>query len=464
MTTFSKTEFDRRTLLRGLGLGAGVVAFGAGLAGCAPTSAVPAASASAVSKLPKDQSKNLVFWHTYTQQARVDFMQSVANEFEAAHPGVSVSIEVVPLPQYSTKWPAAQAAGSLPDVTTLLPETAVSMWLANALYPADAVLSKLGGSSAFAYGLAEKMGHYKGHQISLPHYVHNRLLIHRQDLLQEAGITLSETPSWDEALHAAQATTKAPGRYGWQLKLSESDTGGGYLLYMMTHSAGGKLFDEKGKSMLTSAEVKKAANYIVQLGKTASGPGAANYNINDDFKLITAGGTVMAEDSSAVIGTAVTTAPDVAKNLATSFMPKDKQPGHMLGALSVALPKGKNPNLAQEFAEFLYAKENYVPFLHSIPLFMYPTLTKATGDTFFENPIINQYKAVADQTLTGIKVGFEPGFDDGPNPYAGPLFASHEIEKALQSVLVGGVSVNAALATAHTNVQSLFDDITSRIA
>jgi len=94
---------------------------------------------------------------------------------------------------------------------------------------------------------------------------------------------------------------------------------------------------------------------------------------------------------------------------------------------------------------------------------MYPTLTSASGSTFFENPIINRYKAVADQTLAGIKVGFGPAFDDGPNPYAGPMFASHEIEKALQSVLVGGVSVNSALATANQNVQSLFTDIRSRV-
>jgi multiple sugar transport system substrate-binding protein len=460
MNFAQNSPITRRSVLRGLGLTVGLGAVGTSLAACG----VDGSRTKPTSSLPADANKTLVFWHTYTQQARADFMRQVADRFEEANPGVTVKIEVVPLPQYATKWPAAQAAGSLPDVTSLLPENAVSMWLAGALYPASDVFAKLGGSSAFVSGLAEKMGRFQDTQIAIPHYVHNRLLYQRTDLLEQAGVSLPEMPSWEQALDAAQKTTKSPERYGWQLKLAPSDTGGGYLLYMMTHSAGGSLIDGKnGKSMLDTPEVKKAAKFIVELGKTASGPGQVNYNINDDYKLMMAGATVLAEDSAAMMGTVVSEAPDMAKVLSTSFMPKDKQPGNMLGALSVALPKGKNPHLAQKFAEFLFAKENYVPFLHSIPLFMFPTLNSATGPAFYDNPVIQQHDAIVKQTLAGVKTGSNPGFDDGPNPYAGPLFASHEIEKALQSVLVSGTSVDSALKSANSAVQSLFDDVKSRI-
>lgn len=257
----------RRGFLTGALAVGGVMALGT-LAACTPGAAGGGAGGSA-----SNGPRTLTFWHTYTQDARVNFMRQVADKFEKSHPGVTVNIEVVPLPQYATKWPAAQAAGSLPDVTTLLPEIAVSMALAGALNPMDDVLEQLGGSSAFTTGILDKVGVYRDEQILLPHYLHNRLLARRSDLTAAAGVTLSDQPSWDEVLEAAQATTAAPARYGWQLKLAPTDTGGGYLLNMMSVSAGGQLFDKKGKSLLTSPEVVKAAEFITKIGTTASGPG-----------------------------------------------------------------------------------------------------------------------------------------------------------------------------------------------
>jgi multiple sugar transport system substrate-binding protein len=392
-------------------------------------------------------------------------MREVADRFEESHPGTTVEIEVVPFPQFPTKWPAAHAAGNLPDVTTVLPEQAVSMWLAGALNPIDPVLDKVGGTDAFVPGLIDKLGKYENDYILTPHYVHNRLLAQRTDLLDEAGVSLPESPTWDEVLTVAQATTKEPDQYGWMLKLSASDTGGGYLLYMLTHSAGGRLFDADGKAMLDSPEVKRATEFLVEIGRTASGAGQVNYNINDNFSLINAGTTVLAEATGADIGVAAVDAPDVAANLTTTFMPRDVQPGHLLGAISVALPKGNNDaTLAQEFAAFLYQEDNYVPFLHSIPLFMFPVLTSASGPEFFDESTIQTYQATAEQTITGVAEGFAPGFEDGPNPYAGPVFSSHVIEQALQSILVGGANVEGALSAANQTLQATLDDVSSRLA
>ena len=448
---------SRRGFITGAVAVGGALAIGGILAACTPQTAGGGASTA-----PTGGPRTLTFWHTYTQDARVNFMRQVADKFEKAHPGVTVNIEVVPFPQYATKWPAAQAAGSLPDVTTLLPEVAVSMALAGALNPMEDVLDLVGGASAFTPGLLEKTGLYRDEQILIPHYVHNRLLARRSDLTAAAGVTLSDQPSWAEVLEAAQATTAAPSRYGWQLKLAPTDTGGGYLLNMMSVSAGGQLFDTKGKSLLKSSEVVKAAEFITKIGTTASGPGQANYLINDNFKLVTTGATALAEVTGADIGVASKDAPAVADTLRTSFMPTDKRPGHLLGAVSVALPKGKHPELAKEFAAFLFAEENYIPFLHTIPLFMFPSLEAANTDAFFDEPTIKKFQATAEQTIVGIHDGFAPGFEDGPNPYAGPLYASHEIEKALLS-MINGTPVKDALATADIAVQSLFDDISSRL-
>lgn len=450
-------SMNRRTFVRGmLGSAAGAGLLGSTLAACGDDGG---------SSPPGDggDSGRLVFWHNYTQEARVNFMREVADRFEESHPGTTVEIEVVPFPQFPTKWPAAQAAGNLPDVTTVLPTVAVSMWLAGALHPMDPVLEQLGGSSAFIPGVLDKASKYQDQHILLPHYVHNRLLAHRADILAEASVTLSERPSWDEVLTAAQATTSAPDQFGWMLKLSASDTGGGYLLWMLTRSAGGKFFEPDGTATLQSPEVKRATEFLVEIGRTASGPGQVNYNINDNFSLINAGTTVLAEVSGAEIGIAAVDAPDIADKLATTFMPTDVQPGNQMGAVSLALPKGNNPSLAQEFTAFLYAEENYVPFLHTIPLFMFPALADANSPAFFDEPTIAKYEATAQQTLTGVAEGSPPGFEDGPNPYAGPVFNGHVVEQMLQNILVGGADVDSALATANQTIQSTLDDVSSRL-
>jgi multiple sugar transport system substrate-binding protein len=405
--------------------------------------------------------KTLVLWHNFSQQARADHMRKIADAFEKANPGVTVKIEVVPFAQVPTKWPAAQAGGTLPDVMTLLPEHAVAMWQAKALNPMGDVLTRLGGPSSFNPGLLDKFASYDSEAILLPYYVHNRLLINRKDLLVKAGVSLPEKPTWDQALTVAKATTQAPNTYGWMLKLAAADTGGSYLLYLLTRSTGGLLFDGRGKAMLDTPEVKRATDYLVELAKTASGPGQVNYTVNDDFILINSGKTALAEDSAAVIGTAVQQAPQVAEQLATTFFPRDTAPAHLLGAISVALPKGRNPALGAEFARFLYDDANYVPFLHTIPLFMFPTRASA-GDAFYGNPTIKKYEATVKQTLTGVEEGSAPGFENGPNPYAGVAFSGHAIEKALQSIIVGGVSVADALGTANKELQATFDAVTAR--
>ncbi|NEE03478.1 ABC transporter substrate-binding protein [Phytoactinopolyspora halotolerans] len=449
-------SMSRRGFMRGvLGTAAGTGMLGA-LSACGDDGGSSSSSG-------EGDSGRLVFWHNYTQEARVNFMREVADRFEESHPGTTVEIEVVPFPQFPTKWPAAQTAGNLPDVTTVLPEHAVSMWQAGALHPMDPVLEELGGSSAFVPGLLDKAAAYEDQHILLPHYVHNRLLAHRTDILADAGVSLPERPTWDEVLTAAQATTKEPDQFGWMLKLSAADTGGGYLLWMLTHSAGGRFFDADGTAMLDTPEVKRATEFLVEIGHTASGPGQVNYNINDNFSLINAGTTVLAEVSGAEIGIAAVDAPDIADKLATTFMPTDVRPGNLIGAVSLALPKGKNPTLAQEFAAFLYAEENYVPFLHTIPLFMFPALASANSPEFFAEPTIAKYEATAQQTLAGVEEGSPPGFEDGPNPYTGPVFNSHAIEQMLQNILVGGADVDSALATANQTVQATLDDISSRL-
>lgn len=404
--------------------------------------------------------RRIVFWHSYSQKERSDFMRQVADRFEKANPGVKVDIEIVPWPAFAQKWPAAMAAGTLPDVTILLAENAVPMELAGALHPMDDLVKDLGGAEAFKGDLAKATGLFRGHHISVPHYVHNRLLIYRKDRLAAAGL---KTPvTWDDALNAATAMTKAPEHFGWIPKLAKGDTGGGYLLWMMARSANGSFFDKDGKVSFDSAPVRDAAAFIAELARKAGGPGVTDYKINDNFSLVNSGKTSMAEDSAAIIAGAAKDAPAVAEQLDATFMPKRERVGNLLGGISVALPKGKNQEDGKAFAKFLFAEENYTPFLLTIPLFMFPSLKRAEGPAFFENTTIKRFRNVVDVTLKGLEDTSLACMEHGLNPYAGPVMNSYIVEDMFQRILLRGEAVDQAVGTTAKLMEKVVGDVRLR--
>ncbi|MFC3321332.1 ABC transporter substrate-binding protein [Mesorhizobium cantuariense] len=430
-----------------------------GLLGAATSAAI--ASAFPAPFVRAQSERRIVFWHSYSQKERSDHMRLVANRFEQANPGVKVDIEVVPWPAFPQKWPAAAAAGTLPDVTILLAENAVPMSLAGALLPMDDVLASLGGADAFKGNIAIATGRFRDQQISIPHYVHNRLLVYRKDRLAEAG--LKPPVTWDDALNAAVATTRAPDHFGWIPKLAKGDVGGGYLLWMMTRSANGSFFDKDGNVSFDSQPVRDATQFIIEIARKSGGPGVTDYKISDNFNLVNSGKTSLAEDSAAIVAGAAQKAPDVAAQLDATFMPKRERVGNLMGGISVALPKGSNPEDGNAFAKFLFTEENYLPFLLTIPLFMFPALKSAEGPAFFDNPTIQRFRNVVDVTLTGLQDSTLAGMEDGLNPYAGPVFNSYAVEDMFQRILLQDEPVEQAVAQTAKAIEKVVGDVKTRL-
>jgi multiple sugar transport system substrate-binding protein len=405
--------------------------------------------------------RRLVFWHNYTQKARVDFMRDCADRFERANPGVKIEIEVVPWGAFNQKWPAARAANALPDITTIEGQNAVPMAAAGALHPVDDVLRELGGPQSFRKNLVESSCKYNGAYISIPHYVHNRILIYRKDRLAEAGLPVPVT--WDDALKAATALTKAPEYYGWILKLAKDDYGGSYLLWIMTRSAGGHFFDPDGNVTFDSEPVREATRFVAEIGRKASGPGIANLRVNDTFNLLSSGKQSMCEDTCATIATAAQQAPDVARNLEGTAMPRKTQVGNLVGCICLALPKGQNPEDARRFLAFLYAEENYMPFITTIPLFMFPAYERADTKSFFDSPMVAAYPNAVKATLDGIENGTMPGMDFGLNPIAAPILSSGLIEEMLQRIILANAAVDQEVATTARRMATLAKSIKARL-
>ncbi len=113
-------------------------------------------------------SGDLVFWSSFTQGPRAEYMQRMADKFTAAHPKVKISIETFSWNEFNTKWTTGLAAGQVPDISTALPNQVVEMIDVGALAPVDDVIDAIGRSRFAESALRE--GQKDGNSYSLPVY------------------------------------------------------------------------------------------------------------------------------------------------------------------------------------------------------------------------------------------------------------------------------------------------------
>lgn len=154
------------------------------------------------------QAVEIEYWQ-YVFETRVQAMDQLIANFEAANPDITVKHTTFPYADYQTRVVAAKVAGQGPDVVQLFYgwlDTFVSGGLIQpldpAIFPHDAIEADF-----FPIVSAMKRGEdYYG----LPTAVRSLALFYNKALFAEAGIANPPT-NLDELLAAAEATTKRDG-------------------------------------------------------------------------------------------------------------------------------------------------------------------------------------------------------------------------------------------------------------
>lgn len=439
----SKSSINRRHFL------AGSAAAGASL-----TLAAPAVQG--------QQSRELLMWHGYTQPQRANYHRALADRFEAKNPGLKITVEGVPPPQLHSRIVAARAAGALPDILIVNPTSAVDYFSSGFVKPVDDIVGAL-GPEFFLPGYLEKFGQYQGKTICLPYIWHSRLVMYRKDRLEAAGLSAPKT--WDDALKAAVATTSPSNYQGWILPLNQSDRGGADALYTFALSAGGGFLNAKGDVHFASTPVREAVEFLVELTRKAGGPGVLEYRVNELFNLVNSGKTSMFIDATPLIAIAEVQAPDVASKLDAVLVPKKARDASLIQGGGVCLVDGKNKNDAdaREYIKFLFEPDNHLGFLHTIPLFMYPTTRKTAGEAFYANPTVAKYRHAAELSLKAAESGYYFGTDEGGlNPFAGQIYNSGLVEQMFGRILANNTPIPEAIAITQDRMAELTRNIRRR--
>lgn len=156
-----------------------------------------------------------------------------------------------------------------------------------------------------------------------PFYGSSSFLFYRKDLAEKAGVTISETPTWEEVQAAAAAMEDEAagisclclrGLPGWGQNLAAVTT--------VINTFGGSWFNEDWEPQLTSPETKEAVQFYVDSLRDYGQPDAAKDGWEGCLQQFSQGKTAIWYDDTVFAGSALDSAtPEVEPNIAFAMAP-----------------------------------------------------------------------------------------------------------------------------------------------
>lgn len=384
-------------------------------------------------------------------------MQGLMDDFYAKHPDIKVewvTLEENVLRQKVTTDIATK--GGQFDVLTIgtyeVPIWGKQGWLVSlndlpAEYDVDDLLPAIRG------GLT-----VDGELYAAPFYGESSMVMYRKDLMEKAGLTMPDAPTWDDIKAAAKAMTDKSnevygiclrGKAGWGENMA--------FLSAMANSYGAKWFDMDWKPQFDGEAWKATLTDYLDLMTNYGPPGASNNGFNENLALFQQGKCGMWIDAT-VAASFVTNPKDsaVADKVGFALAPdtgKGKR-GNWLWAWSLGIPAGtQKADAAKAFVAWATSKE-YLEVVASKE--GWANVPPGTRTSLYENP---EYQKVpfAKMTLDSINSADPTAPTVDPVPYVGVQFVAipefqgigTAVGQRFSAALAGTTSLDDALAAAQ---------------
>ncbi|WP_374424894.1 sugar ABC transporter substrate-binding protein [Paracoccus sp. (in: a-proteobacteria)] len=299
----------------------------------------------------------------------------------------------------------------------------------------------------------------KDQLFALPFYAESQLTFYRTDLVEAAGETMPEQPSWDDIERIASKIHKPDeGVYGICLR---GKPGWGENMGQITpvaNSYGARWFDMDWKPQFDQPQWKEALEKYVGLLRNYGPPGAAANGYNETLTLFANGQCGMWVDATVSAG--FLTNPDqstVFDKIGYALPPIGKfaKGNHYLWAWSLAIPKSsKNTEAAQKFIYWATSKD-YIELVaeHS----GWATVPPGTRQSTYDNPAYQEAAPFAKLTLETIQSADPTDATQEKVPYIGISFVGipefgaigTTVGQEFAAVIAGDKSVDDALSAAQ---------------
>ena len=383
-------------------------------------------------------------------------MQGLMDDFKAKNPGIDVewvTLEENELRQRVTTDIATK--GGQFDVLTIgtyeVPIWGKKGWLVGlnelpADYDADDLLPAIRG------GLT-----VDGTLYAAPFYGESSMVMYRKDLMEKAGLTMPDAPTWDFIKEAAgKMTDKANEVYGICLRGKAGWGENMAFLTAMSNSFGAKWFDMDWKPQFDQEPWKQTLTFYLDLMNNYGPPGASNNGFNENLALFQQGKCGMWIDATVAASFVTGKESTVADKVGFALAP-DKglgKRGNWLWAWSLAIPAGtQKADAAKAFINWATNKD-YLALVASKE--GWANVPPGTRTSLYSNP---EYAKVpfAKMTLDSINAADPTNPTVDKVPYVGVQFVAipefqgvaTAVGQQFSAALAGQTSADDALAAAQ---------------
>ncbi|WDR06931.1 sugar ABC transporter substrate-binding protein [Devosia rhodophyticola] len=297
-----------------------------------------------------------------------------------------------------------------------------------------------------------------GKLYAAPFYGESSMVMYRKDLMEKAGLTMPDAPTWEFIGEAARAMTDRDndingiclrGKAGWGENMA--------FLTAMSNSFGARWFDEDWKPQFDQPEWKATLDTYLSLMNDAGPAGASSNGFNENLTLFQQGKCGMWID--ATVAASFVTGPDstVADQVGFALAPDNGlgKRGNWLWAWSLAIPtSSQNTEAAEKFINWATNKD----YLATVAAEEgWASVPPGTRTSLYENADYQAAAPFAKMTLESINSADPTNPTVKPVPYVGvqfvaiPEFAgiATNIGQLFSAALAGQMSADDALAQAQ---------------
>ena len=385
-------------------------------------------------------------------------MQKLTDDFTKANPDIQlewVTLEENVLRERVTTDIATK--GGQYDVMTIgtyeVPIWAKQGWLLplenlGADYDVDDILPAIRGGLSM-----------DGKLYAAPFYGESSMVMYRKDLMEKAGLTMPDAPTWEFIADAARKMTNRDegingiclrGKAGWGENMA--------FLTAMSNSFGARWFDENWTPQFDQPEWKQTLDFYVKLMNDAGPQGASSNGFNENLALFQQGKCGMWIDAT-VAASFVSNPKDstVADKVGYALAPDNGlgKRGNWLWAWTLAIPAGTQKAEAAETFIAWATSKNYLELVASKE--GWANVPPGTRTSLYENPEYQKAAPFAKMTLDSINSADPTKPTVKPVPYVGVQFVAipefqglgTTVGQLFSAALAGQMSVDDALAQAQ---------------
>jgi ABC-type glycerol-3-phosphate transport system substrate-binding protein len=370
------------------------------------------------------------------------YWQSVTEEFQAAHPNITIEYQVVPSEEIFDKLLTQIAAGNPPDAAYVSDWMTGAFALNEGLVPLDDYISKSTIIDLNDYVPAFlQPARVNDVQYGLPFASETTGLFYRTDRFEEAGLDPNHPPqTWEEFQEYAELLTNpAENKYGFAVFAPEA----AYYFYPWLWQAGGEQLNPEDPNDIIwdSPEGQKAADFYANL---------ANYSPQDllnatswDGRVPFASGDVAMYMAGAwFAGVLLTEFPDATGLWAAAPLPTDQRCATTIaGDHLVIFKDSPNPEAAYKWIEFLSAPENMVEYNLGTP--DYPGTLLPPRQSLLDDPVLYESRPYMEGFKDNMDCAFVPEADQ-PRYFEIEEILTEQLGRAFYGEVDGATAVSEA--------------------